>query len=143
MAANTEINVRFPGGRRVVAELDGYEIPTDQPVDAGGEGSAPSPYQLFVASIGACAGFFALSFFQKRGLATDGLRVTTRTGNVDGTLGRVMIDVALPAGFPEKYRDALLRSIEQCSVKRAILAQPAFEVRVGDEWTTAPVAVPA
>jgi ribosomal protein S12 methylthiotransferase accessory factor len=128
MAGTSDIELKFPGGRKVVAVVGGHEIPTDQPVDVGGEDTAPSPFSLFVASIAACAGFYALTFCQKRELSTEGLKVRARPHSVEGTLAEVAIDVTLPPAFPEKYREALLRSVDQCSVKRAIAAQPRIAV---------------
>lgn len=134
MASSDEVIMSFPGGRKVVAQVGGHSLLTDQPVEHGGENAGPSPYSLFIASIGACAGFYALTFFQKRELNHEGLRVVARPRSQDGTLAEVELQVDLPADFPEKYRGALLRSIEQCSVKRAIQAQP--QIRV--ELTTVP-----
>jgi putative redox protein len=128
MAETNDIELKFPGGRKVVAVVGRHELLTDQPVEVGGEDAAPSPFSLFVASIAACAGFYALTFCQKRELSTEGLKVRARPHSVDGTLAEVAIDVTLPTGFPEKYRDALLRSVDQCSVKRAIAAQPRIGV---------------
>lgn len=130
MADKNAVTLSFPGGRQVEATIGGHTILTDQPIDVGGQNAGPSPYALFIASIGACAGFYALSFCQKRDLPTDGLRVTARPVSHDGTLAEMRIDVELPAGFPEKYRAALLRAIDGCSVKRAIQAQPAFHVEL-------------
>jgi putative redox protein len=128
MAETGGIEMRFPGGRKVVAIVGGHELLTDQPIDVGGEDAGPSPFALFVASIGACAGFFALTFLQKRGMSSAGLTVRALPRSVDGTLSEVAIEVGLPPDFPEKYREALVRSIDQCSVKRAIAAQPAIGV---------------
>ncbi|HWV38675.1 MAG TPA: OsmC family protein [Vulgatibacter sp.] len=124
------VKVGFPGGRKVSVEIGGHTILTDQPREVGGDDEAPSPYSLFLASIGACAGFYALTFCQRRDLPTEGLEVTAHPRAEDGTLAEVELRIALPAGFPEKYRGALIRSVDQCSVKRAILAQPAFRIEV-------------
>ncbi|NOY13534.1 MAG: osmotically inducible protein OsmC, partial [Deltaproteobacteria bacterium] len=70
------MHISFPGGVAVAAQVDGFEILTDQPVESGGQGSAPSPYDLFLASIGTCAGFYALRFCQQRNLPTEGLGLT-------------------------------------------------------------------
>jgi len=128
MASSDEVIMNFPGGRKVVAQVGGHTLLTDQPVEVGGENAGPSPYSLFISSIGACAGFYALTFFQKRELNHEGLRVIARPYSNEGTLAGVNIEVEVPAGFPDKYRGALLRSIEQCSVKRAIQAQPDIRV---------------
>jgi ribosomal protein S12 methylthiotransferase accessory factor len=124
------IDVSFPGGLAVDATIPGFTIRTDQPVGAGGGGTAPSPFDLFLASIGACAGFYALRFCQGRGISTEGLAVSLedRRDGGHGMVTEVRLEVSLPDGFPEKYRDALLRAVDQCSVKRHLLQPPRFEV---------------
>lgn len=124
------MEIQFPGGLAVEACFDGFSVRTDQPQSRGGEGTAPSPYDFFLASIGTCAGFFALKFCRERGLSTEGLRLNLETRRDEQThrLAQVKIAIHLPEGFPEKYRDAIVRATDQCSVKRAILDPPEFEV---------------
>ena len=71
-----QLNVLFPGGKRVDVEVGGFTIPTDQLVADGGDGSAPPPFFLFLGSIATCAGIYALIFGQRRELATQGLGLT-------------------------------------------------------------------
>lgn len=126
----SQIIVTLPGGRRVDAQVGNHVVHTDQPETNGGEGSAPSPFELFLASLGTCAGIFVQGFCAKRGLSTEGIRIVERaTFSEDGVLAAVDLDLELPPGFPEKYKDAVAKVAEQCSVKRAIAAQPAFTVR--------------
>ncbi len=128
---SSEMIVTLPGGKRVDTRIGDHVIRTDQPVAAGGEDSAPAPFDLFLAAIGTCAGIYVAGFCQKRGLPTEGIRLRQRTHRdpETGVLSRVEIDVELPASFPEKYRDALVRVADQCAVKKTIQAQPAFTVR--------------
>lgn len=132
MAGASEILVTLPGGRRVDAQVGAHVVRTDQPVDNGGEDTAPSPYQLFLAALGTCAGIFVQGFCAKRALPTEGIRVRERPFHdpETGALERVELDIEVPADFPEKYREALVRVVDQCSVKRAIQAQPEFTTRV-------------
>lgn len=125
-----EIEVRFPGGKQVEAALGDYVVRTDQPASAGGEGAAPTPYDMFLASLATCAGIFVLQFCQSRGLSTEGLALTQRTewDRERNRLARVAIEVTAPAGFPEKYLEALRRAADQCKVKRVMLDPPEFEV---------------
>ena len=125
------MEISFPGGMAVDAAYKGFTIHTDQPAAKGGAGSGPSPFELFLSSIGTCAGFFALRFCQERQIDTHGLRLTLDPEMDPDThrVARLTIDVHLPAGFPEKYRAAILRTIDQCSVKRHILEPPEFQVR--------------
>jgi ribosomal protein S12 methylthiotransferase accessory factor len=121
-----EMTVSFPGGVAVVADYKGFVIRTDQPVEDGGANSAPSPYDLFIASLGTCAGFYALRFCQQRQLPTAGLelRVALDRNPESGRLDRVAIDLRLPEGFPARYRTAIVRAVDQCSIKRALLDPP-------------------
>ena len=124
------MKIEFPGGVRVDALQEGFRIRTDQPVSHGGDGTAPSPFDLFLASIGTCAGFYALRFLQERGLETDGLSLTLipERDAEKKLVTRITVDVILPESFPEKYRDALVRAVGKCSVKRHLADPPAFEV---------------
>jgi putative redox protein len=132
MKEPSEIIVTLPGGRRVDARVGAHLVHTDQPVANGGADSAPSPFQLFLASIGACAGIFVQGFCAARKLPTDGIRIVERpTFAEDGTLTAVDLQLELPPDFPEKYREAVAKVAEQCSVKKAIAAQPAFTVHAG------------
>lgn len=130
MAGESEIVVTFPGGKRVDAQIGGHLVQTDQPVKGGGQDLHPTPFALFAASMGTCAGIFVVGFCQKRDLPLDGIRIVERLHHgEDGTLTGVDLDIEVPESFPEKYRDALVRVADQCSVKKAIQAQPAFQVR--------------
>ena len=124
------MEVRFPGGVAVEAIHAGMTIRTDQPVAAGGAGSAPSPFDLFLVSLSTCAGFYALRFCQERGLPTEGLGVTMDWERSPETklISKVRISVKLPEGFPEKYRAAILRATDQCAVKKHLVSPPAIEV---------------
>ncbi len=124
------IEVRFPGGRKVEAVVGGHAVLTDQPVSAGGEDAGPSPFDLFLASIAACSGFYALRFCQERRIETAGLKVSMEIERDPARkrVERLKIAVDLPEGFPERYRDALLRAIGQCTVKRHLEEPPAIEL---------------
>jgi ribosomal protein S12 methylthiotransferase accessory factor len=127
-----ELTVTFPGGLRVDAESGPFVIKTDQPARGGGDGSAPTPFTLFLASIGTCAGIYVLGFCQQRGLPTDGIRIVQRiesSATKPGMVGKVMLDIEVPASFPEKYYEALVRAADQCAVKKHLESPPQFEVK--------------
>jgi len=125
-----EIEISFPGGARVDASFGAYTVRTDQPPAGGGEGSAPTPFALFLASFGTCAGIYVLGFLRQRGLPTDGVRLIQRdTRNAaSGMTERVEIEILLPLDFPEKYRDAVVRAAEQCAVKKHLEKPPVIVV---------------
>jgi|SRR5665647_2859751 len=125
-----ELKVVFPGNYRVDVEYKGFTVKTDQPVGEGGDGTAPSPFDIFLVSLAACAGYYALAFCKERKIPTEGLGVimTTERGEVSKMVDKISIAVTPPAGFPEKYRDALVKSVDHCTVKAHILRPPRFEV---------------
>lgn len=128
-----EIKITFPGGKKVNAEMNGVVIPTDQPVADGGDGSAPSPFSYFLASLGTCAGIYVLSFCQQRDISTQGLALNQRmefAADESGKqrLAKVTLDIMLPPGFPEKYRHAIVKTAELCTVKKVIMNPPEFAI---------------
>jgi putative redox protein len=129
-----DIRVTFPSGKRVDAELvgKGVVVRSDQASVTGEPGSAPEPYQLFLASIGTCAGAYVLSFCLQRSLPTDGIELLQQQQYDESgkRLAKVTITIKLPSGIPQKYHRALVRAAELCAVKRAITDPPEFEVKV-------------
>lgn len=134
-----DMQITFPGGARVDARFGDHVVRTDQPPKGGGEGSAPTPFATFLASLATCAGIYVLGFCRQRGLPTEGIELIQRshTNHETGMVERVEIEIRLPADFPEKYRPALVRAAEQCAVKKHLEHPPVFEV------ATAPLAEPA
>jgi putative redox protein len=126
------IEVSFPGGKRVDAKVGEIVVRTDQSVEHGGDGTAPEPFQLFLASIATCAGVYALQFCQSRELPTEGLSLTMTCdlSPQSKTYTKIAIELRLPAGFPERYEAAILRAMDLCAVKKHIMNAPAFEIRV-------------
>jgi ribosomal protein S12 methylthiotransferase accessory factor len=127
-----DIAITFPGGKRVDAEFDGRLLRTDQPPELGGDGEAPAPFDLFLASLATCAGLYVLGFLQARGLATDGVRLVqhNRFEPLTHRLEAVDLEVFLPESFPEKYRAAVVRAAEGCKVKNVLAAPPEITVHV-------------
>lgn len=128
------LEVSFPQGKRVDVRVGRHVVMTDQPVDQGGEDTAPAAFELFLASIAACAGTYALGFCQARSLPTEGLAVRLRYDADPETHlpVHVDLDVTLPPGFPEKYRPAIVRAVENCKVKKTIAGAPRFDVHVAE-----------
>jgi len=128
--SDREIRVTFEGNLKVKAEFKGLSILTDQPAYAGGDGSAPAPFDLFLASIATCAGYYVLAFCKQRSLSTEGIYLTMsmEKGQISKMIEKIRIEIHLPEGFPERYREAVVRAADQCTVKAHILKAPAFEV---------------
>ena len=124
------MEISFPGGKQVNAQYRGFTIPTDQSVVNGGKGSAPAPFDLFLASIGTCAGIYVLSFCQHRNIPTEQIRLIQKTQRSASTkmLEKITIEIKLPSDFPRQYRDAVVRSAELCAVKKHMEHPPDFSV---------------
>jgi len=118
-----DITIRFPGGKRVDADLGAHVVHTDQPVSGGGEDSAPAPFDLFLASLATCAGIYVLGFCQARGIPTDGISLVQHA-----SAETITLELELPASFPERYRDAVVRAAEGCKVKKLLAHPPAITV---------------
>lgn len=125
-----EMEVTFPGGKRVDAQYRGFTIQTDQAVESGGKSSAPEPFNYFLASIGTCAGIYVLSFCQQRKIPFDKIRLIQRMEDTaDGKMvGKISIEIKLPPDFPEKYRKAVVSSANLCAVKKHLENPPEFSV---------------
>ena len=127
---SNSMTVSFPGGKRVAAAYDGFEIATDQCKESGGEGSAPEPFDLFLASLATCAGIYVLGFCQKRKIPHEGIRLTQKWEKDEKTkrLTDIRISIEVPPDFPEKYHSALVRVARQCTVKKTMENPPEFTV---------------
>jgi len=121
-----EILVDFPGGSRVDAHFGNFTVPTDQPPVA----SAPTPFDVFLSSIGTCAGIYVLGFCQQRGLSTNGIQIVQRmhSNPLSGMIAQIDLEILVPPTFPEKYRDSLIRSAELCKVKKHLEKPPKFQI---------------
>jgi putative redox protein len=127
-----ELKVVFGDNYKIDVEYRGFTVKTDQPVREGGDGTALSPFDYFLVSLAACAGYYALAFCKERKIPLEGLGVTmsTERGEVSKMIDKVIIAVDPPKGFPEKYRFALAKAVDHCTVKAHILRAPQFEVLV-------------
>jgi ribosomal protein S12 methylthiotransferase accessory factor len=122
--------IDFPEGARVDAHYGPYTIMTDQPPAGGGKGEAPTPFALFLASLGTCAGIYVLGFCRQRGLPTEGVRIVQRMHRSmqTGLIGQVDLEIQVPPDFPEKYHESLVRSAQLCAVKKHLEHSPEFEI---------------
>lgn len=122
--------VSFPGGARVDVSFNGYTVKTDQPPMGGGEGSAPTPFAVFLSSIGACAGIYVLGFCKQRELPTEGIQIVQRSHSnpATGMVDRIDLEIQVPPSFPEKYYESLIRSANLCAVKKHLEQPPSFNV---------------
>jgi len=126
------IKVNFPGGKRADTAIGDQLIRTDQSKLSGGDGSAPEPFSLFLASIATCAGVYALQFCQTRNIPVEDmeLNMDCEYDPVEKRYKEMKISLKLPAGFPEQLKPAIIRAMDLCAVKKHIMTPPAFQVGV-------------
>ena len=122
------MHITFEGKKQVNASFNGHTIKTDQPLQAGGDNSAPSPYELFLASLGTCAGIYVKFFSDQRGISTEGISLEQSFDFGPTGITKINIEIKLPATFPEKYRDAVIAAADQCKVKKTLAHPPAMEI---------------
>jgi putative redox protein len=125
-----EMNITFAGNKKVNAEYKGFTIATDQPPAGGGDGTAPGPFYLFLASLGTCAGVYVVDFCKNRGISLDGIKLVQMMERDSKThmVTDITLRVELPQDFPDKYRDGLLRAMDLCTVKKHMLNPPKFKL---------------
>ena len=125
------MEITFDGGKVITAHTQGHKIKTDQPLDNGGGNSAPAPFDLFLASIGTCAGIYVKSFCDKRQIPSDGIKLIQKTvfDEVTDLPTSISIDIRVPEGFPGKYLPSLISAAELCKVKKTMLNPPLFEIK--------------
>ncbi|MGA6924311.1 MAG: OsmC family protein [Desulfosarcina sp.] len=130
-----QMQIEFPGGKRVNSSYKGFTLKTDQPQSEGGDGSAPEPYDLFLASIGTCAGVYIVYFCESRNIPTDNITMTLdfESNQTSHLTEKITIDIHLPEDFPQKYRKAVIRAAEMCTVKRNLLQPPEILVTADGE----------
>ena len=125
-----KMEIFFEDGKKVNADFNGHIIKTDQPIQAGGGGTAPAPFDLFLASIGTCAGIYVKSFCDQRGIPTDKIRIiqTMDYNQETRLIGGIKLEIKLPADFPDKYKDAVINSANLCAVKKHLVKAPEIKV---------------
>jgi len=129
-----EIKVNFLDNLRLEALFDDFRVVTDQPIRYKGDGSAPSPFDYFLASSALCAAYFAKVYCNARDIPTDNIRLSQNNiVDPENRYNQIFrIQVELPEDISEKDRAGILRSIERCTVKKVVQTGPEFKVEVVD-----------
>lgn len=125
------MRVEHLGDDRFSIDVRGHRLVVDQPTELGGEDTAPTPTELFVASLASCVAFYARRYLRRHGLSTEGLAVETDfvLGAKPARVTDLDLRITLPAGFPEERRDALLAVASHCTVHNSITHAPDIAVR--------------
>jgi uncharacterized OsmC-like protein len=125
------IRVEHEGGDRLLIRARGHELRSDQPVEDGGDDSAPTPTELFVASLAACVAFYAQRFLRRHETSTEGLVVTCEyTWATNPTrIGAIDLVVEAPT-LPAEMRAAFSRVIDHCTVHNTLRQPPEVRTRI-------------
>ena len=125
-----EMKIVSAGGKKVNALFKGFTIKTDQSKEYGGDQSAPEPFDMFIASIGTCAGINIIVFCQRHSISTEKIKLILLFEKNQKTkmIEKIKIEIQLPTNFPEKYKNAVIRSADLCSVKKHMINPPEFEI---------------
>lgn len=125
-----EIEINFEGKKKVTAVISGYTVKTDQRKEVGGDAEYPTPFEMFFASLGTCTGHYVKSFCDQRNIPAGQIRLFMHIerSNDNKTIQKVITEIVLPPDFPEKYKSAVIKAAESCTVKKFIMNPPEFEV---------------
>ena len=127
-----QINVNFLDNLRLEAKFDDFTVVTDQPIRYKGDGSAPSPFDYFLASSAMCAAYFVKVYCLARNIPTENIRLSQN--NIVDPKNRYnqifKIQVELPEDISEKDREGIIRSIDRCTVKKVVQTGPEFQIEV-------------
>ncbi len=125
-----EIKVNFLDNLRLEAKFDDFTVVADQPIRYKGDGSAPGPFDYFLASSALCAAYFVKLYCQARDIPTENIRLSQN--NIVDPENRYKqmfkIQVELPEDISDKDRQGILRSVERCTVKRVVQNNPDFVI---------------
>jgi len=127
-----DMEISFPGGKKVNAKYNGFTIKTDQPKREGGDGSAPEPFSFFISSIGTCTGIYVLSFCQKRNIPTDDLKMILKTEKNEKTkmIDKICMQIQASKSFPDNYMKAVIKAAGLCTVKKHLEKPPKIEISI-------------
>jgi putative redox protein len=121
-----ELTINLKGKMKVVADIRGFTVSTDQRKDDDGDNTAPTPLELFFASVGTCAGVNVAFFCIEREIPYKDIDIRMVIDRDDKThaVKKINMNIRVPPDFPEKYKPALLKAVDACAVKKTIMAQP-------------------
>ncbi|WMN59606.1 OsmC domain/YcaO domain-containing protein [Pseudoalteromonas xiamenensis] len=127
-----EIKVNFLDNLRLEAKFDDFTVIADQPIRYKGDGSAPGPFDYFLASSALCAAYFVKVYCNAREIPTDGIRLSQNNiVDPENRYNQIFkIQVELPESISEKDREGIVRSIDRCTVKRVVQNGPEFQIEV-------------
>ncbi|PAU78825.1 OsmC domain/YcaO domain-containing protein [Halomonas salipaludis] len=125
-----EIKVNYLDNLRLEAKFDDFTVISDQPIRYKGDGSAPGPFDYFLASSAMCAAYFVKVYCNTRGIPTENIRLSQNNiVDPENRYNQIFkIQVELPEDISDKDRQGILRSIDRCTVKKVVQTGPEFQI---------------
>jgi len=123
-----KMNISFAGESKLFIKYKDFIIKTDQPIKYGGNDSYPDPFSLFISSIGACVGYYILSFCHRRKISIEGIELILETKNNEMMVEQIIIKINTNVNFPEKYKKSIIRVANLCKVKKHLENPPLIDI---------------
>lgn len=120
------------GDDRFAIDVRGHRIHIDQPIDNGGEDTAPTPTELFVASLAGCVAFYARRYLARHNLSSDGLAVEAEfsAGGTPNRITDLTVHISPPAALPKERRQAFLAVASHCTLHNTLSRPPVVDIRL-------------
>jgi len=131
-----ELKVVCQGGKRFEAIARDHRVLSDQPLDNDGTDRGMTPPELFLASLGTCAAYYAAEYLNARDLSTEGLevRLTAEKGGKPVRIASIELTIAAPsADSDDRHREGLRRSVNRCLIHNTLVALPHIDIKIGAE----------
>ncbi|MFA6924194.1 MAG: OsmC family protein [Bacteroidales bacterium] len=125
-----KIEITFNDNKKVNANINGHIVNTDQSQEAGGDNTAPTPYELFLASLGTCSGIFIKFYCDKRNIPADKIKIIQKTefDKLTHLASKISFEIQLPSDFPKEHIEAIKNAAAVCKVKKQLQSPPQFEI---------------
>ena len=127
-----ELKITHLDGVRFEAQARDHKLICDQPADNGGQDAGMTPPELLLASLGTCAGFYAVQYLKTRNLSQDGLEVSVTAEKLKqpGRVGNFRIKVQCPVELTPEQNEGLMRSVRHCTIHNTLLSPPSIEIEL-------------
>ena len=125
-----EMIINFPSRKKVNVNYKNFIIKTDQPLEKGGNNTNPDPFSLFISSIGACTGFYILSFCNERSIPIEDIELILKTkkNNQNNMIEEININIITKKSFPDKYIKSIIKVANLCTVKKHLESPPKINI---------------
>ncbi|MCC6590007.1 MAG: OsmC family protein [Bryobacterales bacterium] len=127
-----EAQIEYESGVQFAVDIRGHRLVCDQPTNAGGQDAGITPPEFLLASLGTCAGYYAVEYLKTRSLPVEGVRISVRAEKAlnPGRLSRFHIDVEVDGLTDDRHREGVLRAVKRCLIHNTLLHPPEIEIGI-------------